>query len=90
MNDVDLFPVPAELLQFLDAPTSTANPEIFRAQTYKKARLGVEAIASRIEYLKVLIYILLFERIGFMNYTLEYIIISCVYNCEFSDCRVTW
>lgn len=54
MNDVDLFPVPVELLHFMDS--TTANPEVFRAQAYKKAQTEAEIVASRIQYLQVRLY----------------------------------
>ena len=54
MNDVDLFPVPVELLHFLDSPSATTtNPEVFRAQAYKKTYADAESVASRIHYLQV-------------------------------------
>ncbi len=52
MNEIDMFPVPLELLAFMDN-SYTMNPELYRQQAYQNTKSYVETIIRRVHYLKV-------------------------------------
>ena len=51
MDEVSLFPVPADLLAVLDSDIS--NPELFRISTYEDIEKKASDLGTRIHYLQV-------------------------------------
>jgi hypothetical protein len=51
MDEQSLFPVPVDMLTFLDEVDS--NPEMYRCETCQRSDLKAKTIAERLYYLQV-------------------------------------